>query len=125
MSKAYKLRLLQDLPKYPADCVFILEENGWRGYWENGNWTLPSWLEDLLYTNIPEISTEMTEWFSPIDDEESTTYVVNMSGDIREHKIYSFWVFDSNTVMFETREEAERFSQKLIALREGVSHEQS
>jgi hypothetical protein len=119
MSKIYKLRLLQDLPEYPADCVFILDENGWRGYWENGNWTLPSWLEDLLYTNIPEISTEMTEWFSPIDDEESTTYVVNMSGDIREHKIYSFWVFDSNTVMFETREEAERFSQKLIALREG------
>lgn len=117
MKKVYKLRLLQDLPKYPADCVFILEENGWRGYWENGNWTLPGWLELLLNTNVPEISDDMTDWFSPIDDEESTTYIVNMRGDIRERKIYDFWVFDSNTAMFDTREEAELFSQKLITLR--------
>lgn len=117
MSKVYKLRLLQDLPEYTAGCVFILDEDGWRGYWENGNWTLPGWLEELLSTNVPEISDYMADWFSPIDDEESTTYVVNMNGDIREHKIYTFWVFDSNTVMFDTREEAELFSQKLITLR--------
>jgi hypothetical protein len=80
---------LQDLPEYTAGCVFILDEDGWRGYWENGNWTLPGWLEELLSTNVPEISDYMADWFSPIDDEESTTYVVNMNGDIREHKIYT------------------------------------
>lgn len=36
MGKIYKYRLLKDLPEYPKDCVFVLDDKGWRGYWEGG-----------------------------------------------------------------------------------------
>lgn len=114
MSRVHKLRLLKDLPEYPKDCVFILSKEGWRGYWDGGDWTIPDWLESLLYRNIPELSDEMTDWFVPIKDEESTVYEVNIKGEVKERQTYDFWVYNSDTsTVFHTREEAEKVAQQL------------
>ena len=118
MSKVFKLRLLKDLPEYSKDCVFVLEKDKeWRGYWDGGNWTLPDWLNQLLYYNIPEVNDEMYDWFKPIKDEESTVYQVYMNGDIKEKQIYNFWLNDSQySAVFETREKAERIAEQLKSI---------
>mgnify|MGYP003437184695 FL=1 len=118
MSKVFKLRLLKDLPEYSKDCVFVLEKDKeWRGYWDGGNWTLPDWLNQLLYCNIPEVNDEMYDWFKPIKDEESTVYQVYMNGDIKEKQIYNFWLNDSQySAVFETREKAERIAEQLKSI---------
>jgi hypothetical protein len=113
MSKLHKLRLLKDLPEYPKDCVFILGENGWRAYWDGGDFAIPKWLEELLYGNVPEPSDEMTDWFEPIKDEESTVYEVNIRGEVKERQIYNFWVNTESVSTFETREEAESVAKQI------------
>lgn len=116
MSKIHKLRLLKDLPEYPKDCVFALEDSGWRGYWDGGNWTLPEWLNQLLNCNIPEVNDEMLDWFQPIKDEESTVYEVNIRGEIKERQIYNFWLNVESVALFETREEAEEVAKQIKAI---------
>ena len=116
MSKIHKLRLLKDLPEYPKDCVFALEENGWRAYWDGGDFTIPDWLKELLYLNVPEISDMMYDWFEPIKDEESTVYEVNIRGEIKERQIYNFWLNVESVARFETREEAEEVAKQIKAI---------
>ena len=89
MSEVYKYRLLQDLPEYPKDTVFVLND-GWRAYWDGGNFTIPSWLEELLYRNVPEVSDDMHDWFVPIVDSEQVRWGVDVLGNITEITIYNF-----------------------------------
>lgn len=91
MSKIYKYRLLKDLPEYPKDCVFILNDRGWRGYWDGGNWTIPKWLEELLYSVMPEVKDELVDWFEPIIDSETKLYDVTIAGEVKERTVYDFW----------------------------------
>lgn len=116
MSKIHKLRLLKDLPEYPKDCVFALEDNGWRAYWDGGDFTIPNWLSELLYCNVPEPSDEMTDWFEPIDSEESTIYEVTIRGEVKERKIYNFWMNFEEVAQFETKEEAEKVAKQIRAI---------
>ena len=113
MSK-YKYRLIKDLPEYPKDCVFIYDGVSWHGYWDGGNWKIPEWLEQLLYINMPEVSDDMTDFFEPIRDEESTVYEVNILGEIRELQIYDFWINTENTATrFIDRKEAEKVAKQI------------
>ena len=91
MTKVYKYRLLKDLPEYPKDCVFILNDKGWRGYWDGGDWTIPKWLEELLYGAMPELRDELTDWLEPVVDSESMLYDVNIRGEVTERTVYDFW----------------------------------
>lgn len=108
MSKIYKYRLLKDLPEYPKDCVFILNNKGWRGYWEGGSWTIPGWLEQLLFDGaMPEVRDEYIDWFEPIVDKETTIYDVNINGEVKERTVYDFWGGWEGKYTFATKEEAE------------------
>jgi hypothetical protein len=89
--KTYKYRLLKDLPEYPKDCVFVLNDKGWRGYWDSGGWTIPKWLEELLYNTMPEVRDELTEWLEPVIDSETVLYDVNIQGEVKERTVYDFW----------------------------------
>lgn len=92
MGNIYKYRLLKDLPEYPKDCVFVLNDDGWRGYWDNGDWTIPEWLEQLLYQGaMPEVRDEFIEWFEPVIDGSTTLYDVNILGEVKERTVYDFW----------------------------------
>lgn len=82
---------MKDLPQYPKDCVFVLDDKGWRGYWEGGDWTIPKWLEELLYSVMPEVSDEYKEWFVPVIEKEQVLYDVNIHGEITERTVYDFW----------------------------------
>lgn len=115
MSK-YKIRIIKDLPEYPKDCVLILQDNGWRAYWDGGDFTIPKWLEELAYCNVPEISDEMTDWFEPIKDADTTVYEVNIRGEVKERVIYRFWMPSESSTTFETREEAEKVAEQIKAI---------
>lgn len=106
-SKVYKYRLLKDLPEYPKDCVFVLDDNGWRGYWQGGDWTIPKWLEELLYSVMPEVHDEMLDWFVPLIDSEQVLYEVMIDGSIKERTIYDFWGGWENSRTFTDRKIAE------------------
>lgn len=106
-NKVYKYRLLKDLPEYPKDCVFVLDDRGWRGYWEGGDWTIPKWLEELLYNVMPEVTDEMVDWFEPIVDKETTLYDVNIAGEVKERTVYDFWGGWENKYTFTDKELAQ------------------
>lgn len=92
MSKIYKYRLLKDLPEYPKNCVFVLNDNGWRGYWNGGDWTIPAWIEQLLSERVvPEVRDEYTDWFEPIVDGTTMLYDVDIRGKVKERTVYDFW----------------------------------
>lgn len=107
MSKIYKYRLLKDLPEYPKDCVFVLNDDGWRGYWDGGDWTIPKWLEELLYSVMPEVHDEMLDWFVPIIGSEQILYEVNILGGVTERTVYDFWGGWENERTFTNRKDAE------------------
>lgn len=119
MNKVYKYRLLKDLPEYPKDCVFVLNDKGWRGYWEGGNWTIPKWLEELLYSIMPEVSDEMVDWFEPVVGKEQMLYDVNINGEVKERTVYDFWggFISSNT--FTDKKIAEEKARQIKELLNG------
>lgn len=91
MSKVYKYRLLKDLPEYPKDCVFVLKDGMWRGYWDGGDWTIPAWLEAFLNEVMPEVRDELVEWLEPVVDGETVLWDVNIHGEVKERTVYDFW----------------------------------
>lgn len=113
MSKVYKYRLLKDLPEYPKDCVFVLDDKGWRGYWDGGNWTIPKWLEELLYSVMPEVTDEMTDWFVPVIESEQLLYDVNIRGEVTERTVYDFWGGWESPNTFTDRKLAESAAKKV------------
>lgn len=112
-SKTYKYRLLKDLPEYPKDCVFVLSDSGWRGYWDGGDWTIPKWLEELLYNVMPDVRDEMTEWFEAVVDSETTLYDVNILGEVKERTVYDFWGGWEGKYTFEDRKTAEQKAKRI------------
>ena len=115
MSEIYKYRLLQDLPEYPKDTVFVLDD-GWRAYWDGGDFTIPKWLEELLYRNVPEVSDEMHDWFVPIVDTEQVRWGVDVLGNIHEITIYQFWGVSNKPNVFADRALAEEAAEKIRAI---------
>lgn len=113
MSKVYKYRLLKDLPEYPKDCVFILNDKGWRGFWEGGDWIIPKWLEELLYSAMPNINDEMTEWLEPIVDNETKLYDVNILGEVKERTVYDFWGGFENKYTYRDKKIAEQKAKQI------------
>jgi len=113
MGKVYKYRLLKDLPEYPKDCVFILNDSGWRGYWDGGDWTIPKWLEELLYSVMPEVRDEMLDWFVPIIDSEQILYDVTIIGEVKERTVYDFWGGFESSHTFTDRKIAERKAEQI------------
>lgn len=112
-SKTYKYRLLKDLPEYPKDCVFVLDDNGWRGYWEGGDWTIPKWLEELLYSVMPEVTDEMIEWFEPVIDKETILYDVNITGVVKERTVYDFWAGWESKYTFKDKKVAQEKARQI------------
>ena len=123
MSKTYKYRLLKDLPEYPKDCVFILDDKGWRGYWEGGDWTIPKWLEELLYSVMPEVHDEMLDWFEPIVDGSTKLYDVNILGEVKERTVYDFWGGFENKYTFRDKDMAYKTAQKIKDIFNEVENE--
>ena len=115
MSEIYKYRLLQDLPEYPKDTVFVLDD-GWWAYWDGGDFTIPKWLEELLYRNVPEVSDEMHDWFVPIIDAEQVRWAVDVLGNIHEITIYQFWGVVNKPNVFDDKATAEKVSEQLKAI---------
>lgn len=115
MNTIYKYRLLQDLPEYPKDTVFVLD-NGWRAYWDGGDFVIPKWLEELLYSNVPEVSDEMHDWFVPIIDAEQVRWAVDVLGNIKEITIYQWWGVENKPNVFDDKKTAEEVSQQLKAI---------
>jgi hypothetical protein len=115
MSDIYKYRLLKDLPEYPKNTVFILDD-GWRAYWDGGSFTIPKWLEELLYCNVPEVSDEMHDWFVPIIDSEQVRWGVDVLGNITEFTIYTFWGVSNKPNVFADKSEAEEKAEKIKAI---------
>lgn len=113
MGEIYKYRLLKDLPEYSKDCVFILNDKGWRGYWEGGDWTIPKWLEELLYGVMPEVRDELTEWFEPIVDSETTLYEVHIDGKVTERTVYDFWGGWVNSQTFTDKKTAQEKAEQI------------
>ena len=118
MSRVHKYRLLKDLPEYPKDTVFVLNETGWRAYWRGGDFTIPKWLEELLYNIVPDVNDEMHDWFEQIVDDEQKVYVLDILGNIKEETVYNFWVNTHAPYVFSDRATAEEKAKKLKELLE-------